>query len=310
MTNIALDVHVHIVPAEQLAVADGVTWNPQTRDLCIDGKPVTLKDLFEPSLLLAWMDRQRVDRAWISVPPLVYRQQLDEVASGEWAARLNEGLAAIAADHPGRLAPLYHLPAEHPSPAARIARALGASRYALCAGGESDASFSDPAFTPLWTELEAARAFVFLHPGRCCDGRLRRFYLENLLGNPHETSIAVAHLVFAGVLERYPHIRFCLAHGGGTVPMMAGRWQHGFNIALPELKEMRGDGPQLLLRRFYTDCLTHSEKALDCSADLFGLEHLIFGSDWPFAMGIVDPHSYLAGLSAGLAEQLRKAPGL
>ena len=306
--TIALDVHVHVVPAGHLAGTNGVAWNPQTRDLCIDGKPVTLKDLFEPSLLLAWMDRQRIDRAWISVPPLVYRQQLDEVASGEWAARLNEGLAAIAADHPSRLAPLYHLPAEHPSLAARMARALGASRYALCAGGESDVAFSDHAFAPLWAELEAARAFVFLHPGRCCDGRLRQFYLENLLGNPHETSIAVAHLVFGGVLERYPHIRFCLAHGGGTVPMMAGRWQHGFNIALPELKEMRGDGPLLLLRRFYADCLTHSEQALDCSADLFGLEHLIFGSDWPFAMGIADPRGYLAGLRAELAEQLRKAP--
>jgi aminocarboxymuconate-semialdehyde decarboxylase len=308
MTTIALDVHVHIVPAGHLAGADGVTWNPQTRDLCIDAKPITFKDLFEPALLLAWMDHQRIERAWISVPPLVYRQQLDQAAGAGWTARLNEGLAAVAADHPGRLAPLYHLPVEHPHLAARMARALGASRYALCAGGESDAVFSEPAFAPLWAELEAARAFVFLHPGRCCDGRLRRFYLENLLGNPHETSVAVAHLVFGGVLERHPHIRFCLAHGGGTVPMMAGRWQHGFNIALPELKGMRGDGPLLLLRRFYADCLTHGEQTLDCAADLFGLEHLIFGSDWPFAMGIADPHGYLAGLRAGLAEQLRRAP--
>ncbi len=89
--------------------------------------------------------------------------------------------------------------------------------------------------------------------------------------------------------------------------MIAGRWQHGFNIGLAELKGMRGDGPLLLLRRFYADCLTHSEQALGCSADLFGAGHLMFGSDWPFTMGISDPHKYLAGLNAGLAKRLRQA---
>lgn len=310
MDMIALDVHVHLIPAGHLDGADGVAWAPRTLDLHIDGKPVMPKELFEPMQLVAWMEDHGIDRAWISVPPLVYRQKLDAASSRDWTARLNAGLAAIAADYPGRLDPLYHLPAEHPNVAAEIARDLRAPRYAMCAGGETDIVLSNPGYVPLWEELDAAKAFVFLHPGRCCDGRMRRFYLENLLGNPHETSVAVAHLVFGGVVERYPRIRFCLAHGGGTVPMAAGRWQHGFNVALPELKSMRGDGPLPLLRRFYADCLTHGNEALACSAGLFGPEHLLFGSDWPFAMGIADPQAYLTNLGGGLAARLRKAhPG-
>lgn len=307
MTTIALDVHVHLVPAAHLAGADGVRWDPQGRDLRIDGRQLGPKALFEPSLLVEWMERQHIGRAWISVPPPVYRQRLEEARARDWALRLNEGLAEIEARYPDRLTPLYHLPAEHPALAASLAHRLGANRYALCAGGETDLVFSDAAFDPLWAELDATRAFVFLHPGRCCDGRLGRFYLENLLGNPHETSVAVAHLVFGGVLERYTRIRFCLAHGGGTVPMVAGRWQHGFNIALPELSDMRGDGPLTLLRRFHADCLTHDEVALNCSANLFGPDHLLFGSDWPFLMGIEEPHQVLARLPNKLADKLRTA---
>jgi len=307
MSKIALDVHVHLIPADHLAGAAGVHWDPQSRDFRVEGSAIALKALFDPALLVAWMDQQRIERAWFSVPPPVYRQQLNVAAAREWSARINAGLISIADRYPDRLVPLYHLPAEHPALAAELARGLRAQRYALCAGGETALVFSDPAFDPMWAELDASRAFVFLHPGRCCDGRLNRFYLENLLGNPHETAVAVAHLVFGGILARHTRIRFCLAHGGGTVPMVAGRWQHGFNMALPELRDMPPDGVLPLLRRFYADCLTHGEDALHCSAGVFGADHLLFGSDWPFLMGTADPHEALALLPDGVAENLRGA---
>jgi aminocarboxymuconate-semialdehyde decarboxylase len=306
MTKISLDVHVHLVSPRHIAGMEGVSWDAAARSLSVDGKLVGPKGLFEPLRLLEWMDRQEIEKSWISVPPSVYRQQLDEAASGDWTARLNEGLADIAAIRPDRLEPLYHLPVEHPALAARMAQALKVSRYALSAGGETDLVFSDSRLDPLWAVFDAADAFIFLHPGRCCDGRLSRFYLENLLGNPHETSVTVAHLIFGGVLERYPNIRFCLAHGGGTTPMMAGRWQHGFDIALPELADVQGEGPLALLGRFYADCLTHSEQALACSAAIFGKDQILFGSDWPFLMGIAEPHRYL-GQQHSLADHIRNA---
>jgi aminocarboxymuconate-semialdehyde decarboxylase len=306
MPKIRLDVHAHLIPTEYVSGAPGVAWDAAAQTLRVDGKAVGLKQLLQPEALIAWMDKNDVAQAWISVPPLVYRQQLDESASEDWSNRLNEGAAAVAARHPGRLKPLYHLPVEHPGLAARLAHALDGDRFALCAGGETNLTFSDALLDPLWSVLDARKAFVFLHPGRCCDGRLAPFYLENLLGNPHETAVTVAHLVFGGVLKRFPNIRFCLSHGGGTVPMLAGRWQHGFETNQPGV-DTQMTPPATLLSAFYADCLTHSPAALACSAEIFGKERLLFGSDWPFLMGLSQPHDYLAHLPQVLRDNIYSA---
>ncbi|MFX6949903.1 amidohydrolase family protein, partial [Acinetobacter baumannii] len=73
---------------------------------------------------------------------------------------------------------------------------------------------SDPSYAPLWRALNEASAFLFLPPGESCDARLDPFYLANLLGNPTETAVASAHLVFGGILERHPRLTVCLAHAG------------------------------------------------------------------------------------------------
>jgi len=123
------------------------------------------------------------------------------------------------------------------------------------------------------------------------------------VGNPRETAVTVAHLVFGGVLQRFPNIRFCLSHGGGTVPMIAGRWQRGFDTKQPGVGA-RMLPPATLLSTFYVDCLTHSPDALACSAEIFGERRLLFGSDWPFPMGLSQPHDYLARLPQLLRDQI------
>jgi aminocarboxymuconate-semialdehyde decarboxylase len=306
MSKIQLDVHAHLIPIEYVSDAPGVAWDAAAQALSVDGKIIGLKQLFQPAALLAWMDKNDVAQAWISVPPPAYRQQLNERASEDWSNRLNEGAAATSAQYPDRLKPLYHLPVEHPGLAAKLAHALDAERFALCAGGETDLTFSDARLDPLWSIMDARKAFVFLHPGRCCDGRLSPFYLENLVGNPHETAVTVAHLVFGGVLTRFPNIRFCLSHGGGTVPMIAGRWQRGFDTEQPGV-DTRTAPPAVVLSGLYVDCLTHSRAALACSAEVFGQGRLLFGSDWPFLMGLSQPHDYLAQLPQALRDQIYNA---
>jgi len=306
MSKIKLDVHAHLISTAYVSDAPGVAWDAAAQSLSLDGKVIGLKQLFQPEALIAWMDKHDVAQAWISVPPPAYRQQLDEGASEDWSNRLNEGAAATAARYPDRLKPLYHLPVEHPGLAAKLARALDAEHFSLCAGGETDLTFSDARLEPLWSILDARKAFVFLHPGRCCDGRLSAFYLENLVGNPHETAVTVAHLVFGGILKRFSDIRFCLSHGGGTVPMLAGRWQHGFETKQPGV-DMQMTPPAALLSALYVDCLTHSPAALACSAEIFAKERLLFGSDWPFLMGLSQPHDYLAHLPQALRDQIYNA---
>ena len=304
--RIALDVHAHLIPVGHPGVtgAAGVDWDAGTEKLVIDGHAVGIKALFHPQALIAWMDEQNVERAWISVPPPTYRPGLDAQAAEGWSRALNDGLAAIAAAHPDRLAPLFHLPVAHPDVAAAIVVACAASgraRFAMPAG-EPGLMLSDAAYAPLWRALDEAEAFLFLHPGEGCDGRLDPFYLHNLFGNPSETAIAAGHLVFAGVLERHPRITLCLAHAGGTVPAVAGRWQQGFDTARPGL-DKTAEPPARALRRICVDCIAHDPALLTLAENVFGPERVVFGSDWPFPMGLMRPHAQMAKLS----EERRRA---
>ena len=299
--TIALDVHAHLVPLrpDDLAGLDGVAWDDAKGALVVDGHAIGIKPLYHPPALVDWMDRQRIATAWISAPPPLYRQHLDAGATLAWTDRLNAGLDRIAAAHPRRLAVLAHLPLHRPDVATAVASArlaTGLHLFSAPAGGAGDLALSDPAYDPLWRALDAAAAFVFLHPGDCADGRLTRFYLSNLVGNPYETAVAIAHLVFGGVLERFPAIRFCFAHGGGVAAGLAGRFDQGFATARPGIDTARM-APRQLLRRLCVDCITHDDTALALSSEVFGADNIVFGSDWPFPMGLLEPHRQLAGLT-------------
>lgn len=299
--RIALDVHAHLIPVGHEAVvrAEGVSWDPATEKLAIDGHAIGIKALFHPEALISWMDAQGVERAWISVPPPTYRPGLEAPQAETWTRALNEGLVAIAASYPDRLEPLFHLPVAHPELAVTVVReraASGPARFAMPTG-EPGLALSQASHAQLWRALDEAGAFLFLHPGEGCDGRLDPFYLHNLLGNPSETAIAAGHLVFAGILERHPHITICLAHAGGTVPAVAGRWQQGFATARPGL-DTTVETPAKALRRFCVDCIAHDPALLDLAESVFGAERVVFGSDWPFPMGLLKPHEQLADLPA------------
>lgn len=305
--SILLDVHAHLIGFDGAALSrfSGVTWDPSLRKLAVDGHTIGLSDLFDPAALLAWMDENRVERAWISAPPPVYRQHLPAAEAARWAAALNDELLAIATAHSTRFAPLLHLPVEHPEVAVQIVGAhvlAGQKRFAMAAGAQN-CILSEAAYEPLWRQLDEIEGFLFIHPGESCDPRLDPFYLHNLLGNPLETAVAASHLVFGGVLERHPKIKMCLAHAGGVTASLAGRWERGYRTGRPGL-ELGKEAPYTALRRFCIDCISHDERTLDLAASVFGRDHVLFGSDWPFPMGLPKPHAQLAKLETHFRKQI------
>ena len=301
MEPVKLDIHTHLVPVDGPGsdTIDGVTWDAAATALIVDGHTVGLKSLFAPEALIAWLDANRIAAAWISAPPPLYRQHLPEETSARWVEYVNRGLAAIARRHGGRLTALPHLPVEHPGLAADVAaRAIAAGQrcFSSPAGGPGR-MLSDKVYDPLWRTLEAAAAFVLIHPGENADPRLTPFYLTNLLGNPYETTVAIAHLVLGGVVARYPNITFCFAHGGGTAAMLAGRFEQGFRTDRPGIDPALPT-PRALMKRLMVDCITHDAVALRLAGTVFGADHVLFGSDWPFPMGLLQPHTQLDALAA------------
>jgi aminocarboxymuconate-semialdehyde decarboxylase len=288
--GVALDVHAHVLPVEALRLAGfpGISWDEKDATLSIDGHRVGIRDLYFPERLLSWMDENAIERALISVPPPAYRQHLAPEAAADWAKCLNHGLLQIAQRYPDRLMAMLHLPIEHPDIALELLHWVdleAIAGFALAAGGVADNDLGSGACLPIWEALDAANAFVFLHPAGCCDERLRGFYLENLIGNPYETTVAAAQMVMAEVPARYPSIRFCLAHAGGFLPAVCGRLQHGQRTARPGVP-LEIEAPLDSARRLFVDCIGHHPASLDLARTIVGPSHVLFGSDWPFPMGI------------------------
>lgn len=303
--RIALDIHAHLAPVltDRLAGIAGVSWNDADATMTIDGYTLAAKSVYSPEALIAWMDEHRVERAWISIPPPLYRLGLDAPAMRTWVLYVNDGLEALAAKFPDRLSPLYQLPVTHAALAAEIVTTrarTGRPRFAMPAGSQDHkVILSDSAFAPLWSALNAARGFLFLHPCKGCDPRYEPFYLHNLLGSPVETALAAAHLAMSGILERHPDMTVCLAHAGGASAAVAGRLERGQTTGRPGA-DTGAQKPRLAFKRFCIDCIAHDAGALQAAAAMHGQEHVLFGSDWPFSMGLPDPHKQLADTDASL----------
>ncbi len=306
---VRLDVHAHMIPLteEQVSGVAGVQWSEG--HAIVDGAPLRKRELYQPAMLIDWMDKNGVAEAWVSVPPTLYREQLGEEDSLTWATLLNAALVEKTAGF-DRLKPMLHLPVYHAAAAVQAADDAIARGHRLFAMPAGDAKrgrmLSDAGYAPLWARLDKARAFLMLHPAGACDPRLSRFSLPNLLGGPTETAIAAAHLTMSGVLEQHGGITICLAHGGGSFAAVAGRLQRGQDTDR-DGTYMGGEKVRTAMKRFCVDCITHDADALALAAAAFGPDRVLFGSDWPFDMGLAEPHAQLQGVAQGLREGIMSA---
>lgn len=296
--------HVHLGPlidAAALAGLPGVTVDEDGRVL-LAGRQLGPDALYEPQLLVEHLHRARLDAAAVSIPPPFFRQRLEADACARWVAACNDGLRRACAPH-RQLVPLAYLPLEHPAVAlAEHARTRDWAGHVASAGGSS-ASLADEALAPLWRRIDG---LLMLHPGDSPDERLAPFYLANLLGNPVETTVAAAQLVFGGVLTSNPDMRVLLVHCGGCVPSVLGRWERGLETARPGVP-LLAESPRRAVRRLYADCLAHDPGALDQALAAFGADRIVLGSDWPFPMGTDDPRALVAHLPAPVAGEIATA---
>jgi aminocarboxymuconate-semialdehyde decarboxylase len=222
-----------------------------------------------------------------------------------WARLYNETLAEEAASDPGRFRAVGTVPLASPEAAGEeLRRAIGELGLvgAEIATRVEGAELDDPSLEPFWTAADETGALVLVHPLRPLDGRgISRYRLGNLVGNPAETTIAGAHLVFGGVLERHPALRVCLVHGGGFLPYQAGRLERGYAAQPERTAANLTRSPREWLRHLYYDTVLHDPRALAFLVDVVGESQVLLGSDYPFAMGEPRPVKAVreAGLSGG-----------
>ncbi len=292
------DVHTHLVPASVVDEA-----KRQRYGMAVDGDVLVtpmlrfaMHRITRSEVLSGWLDDNGLVGALVSPPPPLYRPDLGDRDTERWVTLVNEGLVEACAG--GRLRPMAYVPVERPRLAAEVVAGLDDSWAGVTLGTElGDLVYSDEVYAPLWEVLEDRALPGFIHPGECRDDRLAHFYLGNLVGNPYETAVAAAHLVFGDVMGRHRDLRILLAHGGGATAALAGRWERGVTTGRLGLGALTL-APREAVRRFAVDTVVHDRSYLRHVVDTFGLESVEFGSDWPFPMGVDSVEAALEGLSA------------
>jgi len=253
----------------------------------------TIKDkITEIAPRLAEMDRMGIDMQAISVAPPQYFYWT-EPDLGRAATRvINDNIAGIVAAHPDRFVGLGHLPMQEPRLAiaelTRCAKELGMRGVELCTNVNGK-DLGESEFEPVFARLEELGMVVFLHPGGFTAGeRLREHYLNNVIGNPLESTIAVSHLIFGGVLDRHPKLKVVVAHGGGFLGSYPFRMDHAWR-ARADCRVNIKRKPSEYLRRLYFDTIMFDPRALGHLIDLWGTDHILLGTDYPYDMGDYDP---------------------
>jgi aminocarboxymuconate-semialdehyde decarboxylase len=166
-----------------------------------------------------------------------------------------------------------------------------------------DSELDNERLEPFWAAAEQLDALIFIHPaGSTLDRRLAQYYLSNLVGNPLDTTIALSHLLFGGVLERHPNLKICAAHGGGYLPSYISRSDHGYEVR-PEAQTIPFP-PSHYLQRVFVDCLVFRPENVAHIIRQLGASQVVLGTDYPFDMGEEHPLEVLAAVE-GLSDEDR-----
>lgn len=257
---------------------------------------------------LADMDAAEVDVQVLSNTPQTFLYNIDPSLNATLSALQNDQIAKTIAETPDRFMGLATLPMQAPETAAaeltRAMRTLGL-KGAQIGSNVNGRNLDDPALEPLWTAANELSAFVMIHPTQVAGmDRLKSYYLNNLIGNPLDSTIAAAALVFGGVVTRFSKIRFLFVHGGGFVPYQFGRWIHGWKVR-PEPQVTLKESPEAALKTLWFDTILHAPEPLEYLIASAGVSRVVLGSDYPYDMGTLECVRQVRALSISDADKDR-----
>jgi aminocarboxymuconate-semialdehyde decarboxylase len=306
-----IDVHAHILSEETISLMRKEAPKVGPRLERIDDDFAVLEVAGTPyrpfprggwdmSRRLQDMDAAGIDVQVISNTPQTFLYNQEGRLAAALSALQNDEIAKAVAGNPTRLLGIATLPMQAPDlAAAELRRAmltLGL-KGAQIGSNINGRNLDDEALEPLWAAANELDAFIMVHPtGVAGADRLKSYYLVNLIGNPLDTTIAAAALVFGGVVERYPRIKFLMVHGGGFVPYQAGRFKHGWQVRAEPRARLKSP-PQASLDKLLFDTIVHGRPALEFLVSTCSAQRVLLGSDYPFDMGTLECARQVEALS-------------
>lgn len=250
------------------------------------------------------MDRMGIEIQAVAVAPYQYYYWAEPEVGAQAARVINDDLAEATARFGKRFSPLGTLPLQDSEAALeelrRLVDDLGFRGVEVGAHVEGE-EISTPRLDPVWQEIERAGLVVVIHtygiPER---QRLLDHNFVNILGHAFDSTLAIGHLIWNGIMERHPDLKIVVVHGGGYLPAYSARMDHGWR-ARADVAEGVPHPPTTYLERMYFDTMVFQPDQIEYLVKRFGSDHVMLGTDYPYDMGEEDPLGLL-GRVEGLTQ--------
>jgi aminocarboxymuconate-semialdehyde decarboxylase len=252
------------------------------------------------------MDRMGIDIQAVSPAPQQTYYWTEPGEGAQLARQVNERIAEIVGKWPDRFVGLGTVPLQDPDLA--VSELTHAVKTLGLRGVEINPSVNGMDLTDkrlmlekFFAKAQALDIVIFMHPIGFTQGeRLLDHYFNNVIGNPLETTVAASHLIFDGVMERYPKLKIVLPHAGGYLAHYWARMDHAWR-ARPDCRVVLKNKPTASLEKFYFDTITFDRTMLRQLVQRYGADHVLLGTDYPYDMGMEHPVDFIGG-TPGIAQ--------
>jgi aminocarboxymuconate-semialdehyde decarboxylase len=228
--------------------------------------------------------------------PVLFSYWAKPADGAEVARFLNDDIAQTVTKYPQHYMGLGTLPMQDTERAIKELERIKELGFRGIQIGSNinDLNLGEPQFFPIFEACEQLNMAVMVHPWNMMGQQhMQKYWLPWLVGMPAETSRAMCSLIFSGVLEKLPRLRFLFSHAGGEFLFTLGRIEHGFNCR-PDLVAIDNPvNPRNYLGKFWIDSITHDAKALQYVLDMAGPDKICMGSDYPFPLGDLEMGKFM-----------------
>jgi aminocarboxymuconate-semialdehyde decarboxylase len=317
---LAIDVHAHVVVPEVYAQtarwsvfarsADDPALSAEARAKARARSDSVIARMADADERVAAMDAMGIDVQVLSaslVHQCTYEAEPQAALALDRAS--NDRIAAMVAARPARLKGLCSVPLQSPALAAeeltRCMSELGLSGVTISTRVRGT-EIGEQSLRPFWERAEALGAVVFIHPAGNPDARFGKHFLWNSIGQNFEEAMAVASLMYEGILDAYPKLKICVSHGGGYMPFYMGRIMRNY-LEKPATRVNMTKPPDDYLRMLHYDTCVYDPAALRALVDRVGAERVMLGSDYP--VGESDPVGFVARMEGLAAADREKITG-
>ena len=317
-----IDIHAHIVVPQAAALAKPHIDSTRiplahfaddtTRDINSQQEKDVREVMTTIDRRLSHLDRIGVDIQVVAPAPNQCYYTIDPTIAEQAHRLANDGVAEFCSRKPDRFVGLGVVTLQELEIAVReldyVMSTLKLKGVEILTNVDGQ-ELSDLKFRPFFARAEQLGAFVMMHPSGFTHGhRLTHYYLNNVLGNPLDTTLALHNLIFSGTLARFPELKLMAVHGGGYLPSYSGRIDHAWGARRDSHADLPLP-PTTYLRQVYLDTVVFTYHQLAYLIDVFGPDRILMGTDYPFDMAEYNPIGHVAGVEGMDDATLAKIAG-